>query len=197
MLWSGWAGGSYQSQSPLADNERTINWYPEPMEVPDASTRMCLYPTPGVSVLSAAVAAPGLAHFAQGGREFAVIGTTFYEIDINGVKTNRGTGAIGSTPATICSNGKTGGQVMITAGTNVYIFTLASNAFAQVAAMNGLATMGDQLDGYFLVLNAATSTFYFSNLDDGTTWNTGANFAKRNIASDPFFPMNLSNPYFW
>jgi hypothetical protein len=199
MELKGYIGGSYQSQSPLADNEQTWNWYPERLdqEVPDATTRMALYPTPGVKVISAGTGFPGSAHFFQDNREFAVVGTVFLEIASTGARQAWGTVATGSTPATICSNGKTGGQLMITAGTNVYIFTLATNAFAQIAAMNGLATMGDQLDGYFLALNSATGTVYFSNLNDGTTWQTGLNFFKRNIASDAWVAMKVANRFIW
>ena len=45
-------GGSYQSQSPIADQERSINWYPEIMEVEGATSRASLYPTPGVETFA-------------------------------------------------------------------------------------------------------------------------------------------------
>lgn len=198
MLLNNFIGGSYQSQSPLADYERTYNWIPENIESPGAPTRLALYPTPGIQTITTGVpSGRAFAHYAMEGREFAVIDTTFWEFDRYGGATNRGTVALGSQPATICSTGKTGGQLMITAGRNVYIFNIASAAFAQVAAMNGLATMGDEIDGYFLVLDSNTGTFYWSNLNDGLTWQPSVNFANRNKAPDGWVSMKVASGLIW
>lgn len=196
-------GGSYVSQSPIADAERTWNFYPEPIESQNGTTKTALYPTPGVSLLGTASLGPGSAHFALFGREWAVIGGTFYEIAQSGALTSRGTVAVGTLPATISSNGANGNQLMIVSGAtasvagNVYIFTLTTNAFAQIASMNGLATVGDELDGFFLVLNAQTATVYISNLNDGTTWQTGTNFFQRSSAADPWISVKVVNKFIW
>src|SRR5574341_627428 len=129
---------------------RTINWYLERIEVPGGTTQAALYPTPGVTTLATGTSNPGRAHFFEDDREFAVIGTIFYEIDTFGALTNRGTVALDSNPATISSNGDGGGQLFITSGSNGYNFNLSTNTLSQIAALNGKATMGDHLDGYFL-----------------------------------------------
>jgi hypothetical protein len=193
----GFINSSYESQSPTADQERTVNMYFEPMESQGATARYALYPTPGVEEIGEAGVAPGRAHFFENGREFAVEGTTFYEISEAGTFTSRGTVAIGSNPATISSNGDGGGQLFITSGDNGYSFDLSTNTLSQVAALNGLATMGDHIDGYFLALDAATSTFYISALLDGTSWTTGTDFAQRSIASDPWKSMKVNGRYIW
>lgn len=190
-------GGSYQSQSPLADQEITFNWYVENTQSKGASTPAYFCPTPGVTQLGAAPTGSGLAHIYAFSREFAVIGTTFWEIDQFGTFINRGTVAVSSTPATISSNGNAGGQLLITAGTNAYIFTVATNAFAQVAAMDGRCTMGDQMDGYFLILDSSTSTFYYSALNDGTSWSPTTDFNQRGIAPDPWVSLKVANKYIW
>jgi len=197
MRLKGFCGGSYQSQSPLAANERTINLYSERIEGENGTTDVALYPTPGVQMVTDGVQSPGFAHIEALGREFTVNGASFLEIDANGVRTSRGTVTLGDTPATISSNGKTGGQLLITAGTNAYLFTLSTNAFAQVTALDGLATMGDQIDGYFLVLDALNSKWYFSGLNDGATWSTSVNFAARNRAPDSWVSMKVANGYIW
>ena len=203
MILPGFCNGSYVSQSPLADCEKTINWAVENIESTNGTSKMALYPTPGVSLLGTASLGPGSAHFSMFGREWAVIGGTFYEISQAGAFTTIGSVAVGTLPATISSNGATGNQLMITSGAtattagNVYIFTLNTNAFAQISSMNGLATVGDQLDGFFLALNAQTATVYISNLNDGTTWVTGLNFFKRNIAPDPWISMKVANHFIW
>ena len=190
-------GGSYESQSYTADCERTINLYPEMLESQGATQKRVLYPTPGVEEIADASAGAGRAHFFQNGREFAVIGTTFHEIDSGGALTTRGTVALGSNPATISSNGDGGGQLFITSGDNGYIFNLTANTLTQITALNGKATMGEHMDGYFLALDAATSTFYFSDLLDGTTWTTGENFGQRSLAPDRWLSMKVLGRIIW
>jgi hypothetical protein len=197
MLYDGFIGPSYISQALTADQEDLINFYVERMESPGATTEAALYPTPGVDLLDTAGIGPGRAHFYMAGREFAVSGTGFYEIDVNGAPTLHGTVAIDSNPATISSNGDGGGQLFITSGTNGYNFDLGTDTLTQIAALNGLATMGDQLDGYFIALDSATSTFYISNLLDGTTWTTGLDFAQRSARPDPWLAMKVSGRYIY
>lgn len=180
-----------------ADIERTMNFYFEPIESPGGTERMALYPTPGVETLATGVSNPGRAHFFEASREFAVIGTIFYEIDRFGALTNRGTVALDSNPATISSNGDGGDQLFITSGGNGYSYNLTTNVLTQVAALNGKATMGDQLDGYFLALDSSSSTLYISALLNGASWTTGVDFAQRSIASDPWISLKVLGRYIW
>jgi len=189
MDFASFLGPSYVSQSPNADVEECINWYYERLESTGATARGALYPTPGVRVITTAGAGPGRAHFFMNSKEFAVIGTTFYEIFESGAIAARGTVATDSNPATISSNGDGGGELFITSGGNGYIYTLVSHVLTQVAALDGKATQGGHLDGYFLALDAATSTLYISNLLDGLTWTTGTDFAQRSSAPDPWVAM--------
>lgn len=191
MNYPGFIFGSYESQAVTADQERTVNWYVEPMESPGATTRAALYPTPGVETLVTSSDSPGRAHFYESGREFAVIGDGFYELSSAGGLTLHGAVALGSAPATISSNGDGGGQLFITSGGNGYTFDLATDTLAAVAALAGIADMGAFLEGYFLALDTSTSTLYLSNLFDGTTWDTGTDFAQRSIASDRWVSMGV------
>jgi hypothetical protein len=197
MKVPGWIYGSYQSQAFTADQERTVNLLFENIESPGPSKRAALYPTPGVETLSTAAVTPGRAHFYENNREFAVIGAKLFEIDSFGNQTERGDVALDSSPATISSNGDGGGELFITSGGNGYIFTLATNTLSQIAALNGKATMGDHLDGYFLALDASNSRLHISNLLDGTTWDTGTDFAQRSIASDPWKALKVVGRYIW
>jgi PKD repeat protein len=192
-----WIGGSYESQSILADCERTINWYPELLQAQGATAKTVLYPTPGVTTLGTMDQVPGRAHFYMDGREFAVSGTNFVEIDSLGTAIYRGTVALDSNPATISSNGDLGGQLFITSGGNGYYYTLSTNVLTQITALNGIATMGAHLEGYFLALDAASSTLYISALGDGSSWTTGTDFAQRNFAPDPWVSMKVSGRYIW
>lgn len=194
MRYPNFIGGSYTALSINAAQERTVNLIPDAIATPGASTPMALVLIPGVTELSMAALGNGRAHFWEPAteREFAVIGGTFYEVAQSGALTSRGTVALDSNPATISSNGDGGGQLLITSGGNAYYFVLATNVFTQIAALNGIATMGAHLDGYGLVFDAASSTVYLSDLLDFATWDP-TQFFQRSIAGDPWVSMIVSN----
>jgi hypothetical protein len=99
--------------------------------------------------------------------------------------------------ASIASNGAAGGQLLIGSGTNGYLLTIATNTLAPVANLAGITTSVGMIDGYFLAFNAATSTFYISDLNDGATWDL-TQFAQRSIAPDPWVSMTVdSNRQIW
>lgn len=190
-------GGSYQSQSTLADCERTMNWYPEMLQSQGATAKLALYPTPGVTALDSVGVGNGRGHVFAAGREFLVIGAKLYEADVNGTLTDRGDVALDSNPATITYNGDGGDQLFITSGTNGYCYELSTDVLTQVAAMDGKCTMGDMMDGRFLVLDASTSTFYVSALFDGQTWTPGTDFAQRSLAPDAWRAMKVVGRLVW
>ena len=177
-----------------------MNWYIEE-QTGNPTAPAALLPTPGYRVISTAADGVGArAHFAQDGREWAIESDTLYEITSAGtwLTVNKGLVLLDSKPATISSNGDGGGQLFITSGNNGYILDIATNSLSQVTALDGLCTMGAHMDGYFIALDAATSTVYTSELYDGLTWNTGTAFAERSAASDPWVSMwVLNGAYLW
>jgi hypothetical protein len=186
--------GSYPSLSPIADCERTINWYPEAMESRGATSPMVLYPTPGQQTFLTVGTTSGRALFSMDNHTTGVVGDTFYELTAGGTSTTRGTVAASSQLATITYNGAGGGEQFITSGGNGYIWDVTSNAFTQV--LTGTATMGAMLDGYFLAFDTNTSKLAISNLLDGLTWDP-SQFAQRSIAPDPWRAMLVSNREIW
>lgn len=196
MNYPGLIGTSYRSTSPIADQEHTVNKYYEPMESAGASTRQALYPMPGVSLISTAASSPGRANWFGNGRQFTVQGTNFNEVSVSGLITLRGTVATDSNPATISSNGDGGGQLFITSGGNGYCFDLTTAVLTQIVSLNGQADRGDFLDGYFLALDATTSTMRISDLLDGLTWDP-TQFAQRSAAADPWRSMLVLGQYIW
>jgi hypothetical protein len=189
-------GGSYRSQSPIADCERLVNMYVEMMEVEGAQmkTRSTLYTIPGVESFASATTAPGRGSFEHDGRAFVVIGPTFFELTSGGTLTSRGTVAVDQYPATMATNGDGGGQILIASGNNGYCFTLATNAFAQVRT--GGTRMVGQLDGFGLALDADTSTLFISDPLDFTTWDP-TQFAQRSIQPDPWISLIVLDRYIW
>lgn len=197
MEYKGFVGPSYVSQAATFDQEELYNWYLEVAEVEGATSRKALYPTPGVTEIASMPGGSGRGHLAVGSLEFAVIGDQFIQIDIAGNITVRGTVVNDGLPATLCENGDPAFEVFITSGRNGYIYNYATVTFTQVAALNGKATKGGFMDGYFIALDPFTASLYASELYDGLTWNTGTSFAKRSLASDPWISFVIANRYIY
>ena len=184
--YPGFCGPSYISQSLLARPEQCMNLYPERLEVGNRQ-RLVLYPTPGL-VLFAENATEGAACrglFAQAGRAFAAIGTKIYELSSTGALTEIGTVALDDNPATFAMNGDAGNELFITSGDKGYIYNFSTEVFGEQVTD---VTQGGMVDGYFLGLDAATSTLKVSDLLDGTTW-SGLNTLQRSAAPDPWQAM--------
>ena len=202
MEYRGFVGPSYPSLAYTADQERTVNFYFEQMESPGATTRFALYPTPGIEILlnetliSAGIGGGGRAHFGRNGREFAIIGNVLLQVFEDGTFTNRGTVLDDGLPATIDSN-PLGTELFICSGNNGYLYSVAAATLTPIAALANKARMGAQLDGYFLALDTATSTFYFSALLDGSSWNTSLDFAQRFGPGDAWIAMKVNKSYIY
>jgi hypothetical protein len=168
-------GGSQRSQSPIARDERTVNWYLE-----KAGDQWVLYPTPGVEVFATGGAGATRALFHTNGRLFTVMGPTFYEVSSAGTLTSRGTVAYtDSLPAQIIADGED--ELLIRASGKAYSFNLDTNTLTEE-----LASGSDKieiLDGFFLSLNATTSELRISGLLDALTWDV-TQTAERNLGPD-------------
>lgn len=197
MKFDQFFSGSYESQAWTADEEKLINWYPEALQSSGATAQKVLYPTPGVSAVSSQLSGNGRGHFAQADREFAVIGTRFYEVKRDGSAVQRGLVAPSNDPATISSGGDLCGQLFVTSGGYGYIYDLAADTLTQIAALNGRAYQGGYLDGRFLCLDQKSSTLLVSSLADGLTWAPGSDFAQRSLAADPWKAMKVVGRYIW
>jgi len=183
--WPMFCGGSNISQSSIADGQDTVNYYPEPRQVVGGKTPINLYPTPGVEARLTPVETPGRGFFHKSGRAFAVIGGVVYELLEAGDGTlslvNRGAVAVDANPATICGGDDGSGQLFITSGDVGYSLDLDTNTLTVERASGN--TMCAWIDGYFLVLDSSTSTFFVSDLLDCTTWDP-TQFAQRSTAPD-------------
>jgi hypothetical protein len=203
----GFVGPAYASQSPLADAEALINWYPEQMESPNARVAWALYPTPGLSLF--ATLAPGLPSVrgfcTVSGRTFAVGGTHLYELSGSGGVTDYG-GFGGNNfivddglPAIMVAGGTSGGsypgQVLIASGGTVTVFDLPSNTFKAITAAPTNVLMVDFLDGFFIALSSG-NTWQVSAAEDCTTW-TGLAITQVSVFSDQLLSVIASNRLLW
>ena len=116
MEYPGFLGPAYQAAAYMADNERCVNLFAEPVESPRGATPGALLQTPGFSTLVTVSQSPIRGIFSQSGRVFFVAGFAFYEM-IGGVATAlMGTVVQDANPVTFCSNGDAGHQLFITSG---------------------------------------------------------------------------------
>jgi hypothetical protein len=189
-------GGSYVSESPIADCERTVNWYIEKMEVPGAQqkAKAVLYPAPGVRRYASTTALNGRGLFAQNNYVLAGIGDKLFRVTNLATTIDVGTIKTDNNPVTMCTNGEGGGQAFVTSGTNGYIVDVKTDAMTLVRT--GATSMGAMLDTYFLALDAATSTLFLSDLNDGTVWDP-TQFAQRTIAPDPWISFAVNYREIW
>lgn len=169
-------GPSYESRSPNADKQTTINLYPETVESGAGKNRKVLYGTPGLSLFGTLGAGPVRGLWAGEGRLFAVSGTTLYEVSSGGVGTSLGTVASDGAPAYMYPNGT---QLFVVSGGSAYLHNGTTLASAPVPGAPGAsgaggavgtASSGCYLDGYFIAAKPGTKVFFISALNDGLTW---------------------------
>jgi len=180
-------GRSYVAQAPITDQEFTMNWSVEVSEAKGATTDVTLLPTPGVQtfVMVSKVGWRGL--FEMNGRCFGVAQDGLYEITYpaqQGTATLLGTVALDTNPVTFCTNGSGGNQLFVTSGGNGYCLDLTTLLLTQITNLNGKATQGGYLQGYFLAFDVNTSTVFYSDLLDGLTWDPLSYFQRTNQPDD-------------
>lgn len=179
----------------------TINMFEEAVPPGVGKGETWLRNAPGFTVFaSLAGAGVDVELFYEDNRTFAVCGTSFYELFIDGSSVNHGTVATspGIVP-TMCSNGTAGHQIFITAGLNGYIFDTNTDTLAIIADVDfpqGEAIAGEFMDGYFLVLIFQSRAFQISALEDGTDWD-GLDIAERSEGSDNLVAMRRSHREIW
>jgi len=161
-------GGSSQQYSLPFNAERTVNLYAiaDPRGSDDAS----LYNTAGLSLFgNYGTGAIRACFSASTGRAFVVSGSSLFEIYSDGTSTNRGSLLTSSSIVTVADNGV---QLGICDGTYAYMFTYATNAFAQVTDPDFPASVGaiGYIDSYFMVNENGTGKWYISALLNGLSW---------------------------
>lgn len=154
-------GASYHLADRKAAVQSAINCYPQRL----AGDNWMMASTPGeVEIAALSNAIRGSRNVE--GRWFLVAGNTLYEMTATGTAASRGTIGVSSGFVGMADN-KT--QLAIVDGSNLYIFTLATNVLTQitVAGWRGSDDV-HELDGYFIFVDPDTDQFYVSAIDDGT-----------------------------
>ncbi len=158
-------GPSYNLRSRTADLQRTIGMYPLPIEPGNTRTPWRFKDVPGKTVF-ATVASGSAARGGKNadGRGFVVFGNGFYEMAADGTATLRGSlsssfGLVGMTYNTT--------QFVVSDAINLYILTLATNAF-QVVPYPGEGRI-EYLNQYMLFRYRDSQQFGWTALGDATS----------------------------
>ncbi len=193
----GLIGRSYRHKSPAVASERSVNLYPVKV-LGGGVTEQVLDTTPGFAIFCTLPTGPVRAVFFQNDRCFAVGGPTLYEVYRTGTYVERGFVGTDDLPATITSNGATNGsgghQLFIVSAGDGFILDLNDHTFAKV--LDGQATFGGYLDGFFVALDVPASTVRLSSLMNGLVW-PGASVAQRSMAADAWQGMAISHRELW
>ena len=191
MARFGLIGSSYSSQSPIADCQRTMNWYEETAESQMSASSKALYPTPGLASWGS-ILSPVRGMIEVNGRMFAVGGSAFYELSSSGTPTTIGNVGNNLQPVTMASNGTLGNQVLICSDGKLFIYALDAigsiprGTFTQVSSLQGIPSSVVYCSSYFIALLANTNKFQVSNLLDGSTWN------PLGVQQNETFPENIA-----
>jgi len=161
-------GKSILSKSANVTAQSRVNLY---VEIPADQDRspIILYPTPGLTLFADLTGLPIRGMYSRGTSLFVVQQAALFEISTDGVATNRGT--IGSNTGRVCMTDN-GTQLFFVDGQKAYTYTYATTTLADVsdADFPDGATTCTYLDGYFIVEENGTQSFYISAVDDGTSW---------------------------
>jgi len=170
------------SKSPYVTAKRLVNLYCEQRPQGEKSS-LVAYGTPGLELFVnfGADACRGGIEFAPGSLAFVVHRGTLWEVNAAGVTTNRG--ALGTTSGRV-SMAHNGVEVMIVDGVDGYIYDTGTNVFSTIAsALPANPTTVTYLARRFIASFAGSSRFYWSDIDDGLTWQA-LNFANAESSPD-------------
>ena len=173
-------GAGIQGRSLPVTAQRRLNCYFE--QRPDGDkANIVVYGTPGLvnlgtmpGVIRRMLGTQSLLYVVAGSNVYSV-STSYARTTIGALNTNSGTVSMANNPS----------QVVIVDGVNGYVYTPATNTFAQITSPgfpHGANTV-TFVSGYFVCEQPGSQYFWVSNLYDGSTWNALA-FASAAQYSD-------------
>lgn len=178
----GIVGGTYSSQSVLADAQECFGWYPESIESQLGKSVLALYPTPGLKLFATLTGASVRGQLAINGRGFAVADGVLSEVFTNGTSAALGNVANDQLPVSMAASPT---QLLVASAGHGYVYDLVSGAFAADPAnlVNPAAVV--YFDSYFVAVQSGTNKFQISTPLDATAW------SGINVIPVQVFPDNL------
>lgn len=186
-------GGAYLSRSSNLAADRCINLYPEVVETRTGKSIAALYGTPGlrrVAFLPASGGCRGL-YTASGGRAFAVVGGTLYELFAGGTWQERG--AITTSSSGTISMADNGIDLVLVDGTPTggWALRLADNVWRQITVAGFVgATVVAFFGGYFVFDKLDGQQMYISGLYNALTADP-LDFASAEASPDPLVSLRV------
>jgi hypothetical protein len=190
-LWADFVGGFYQTRSTIMGADQAINVYTETREVPGSPKQVTMYGTPGRTLETTLTQNRCRGWFTQDGQTWVVFGSTLYERTAPATYVSRGTVFDDGLDVFFASNGLGGDQLGITGGGNLYVLNILTNAFTIVTLPFPNPVMIVFQDAYGLINQLNTPTFWFSHLEDLTTWDA-LDFLTRSNTSDNVVGLAIS-----
>ena len=187
------AANFYQHPDRQFSSQRLVNQY---LEVGDAQERTTtlIRGTPGATLFSnTSGKLRGLRESTDGETLYAIVGTSFYTIDADGVASAIGT-VEGDDYVDIIINLT---QVMIAAGLVSYIYTPLSGTFVQIADSDFPgASCGIYMDGYAIIAKPDSTQSNVSSADDFSTWDA-LDFTNETTSPDNILMIRDDRKEFW
>jgi hypothetical protein len=187
-LVASFIGPAYRTRSPIINNEIARNVFLETVESAGDAKKFNYYGTPGLT-LQTTVTGKGRGMFQQDGRTWSVNGTVLYEYDTTvspAVATPVGSVTDDGKPVFFASNGRGGEQLAIRSANELQIFDLLTNVLSGPIALplTNAPSFLLFIDGYFILGERNSVRTWFSNLEDGTTWDALDFFARSNTSDN-------------
>ena len=197
----GFIGAAYADNSPNVACQRCVNLYPETVQVGGEKNVISLKSLPGMKPFSALPTESIRGMLSLNGHLWVVSGDTFYEVHADGGYNAIDTVLDDGFPCTLCGNGPTGHQILITSGGNVYCYDIVTLAFARAAFTSGPTDyVPGQFSAFlserFIVLDVSSNVYYISDQYDGTTWDA-TNVVTNALYSDTWLSMIVSHGEIW
>jgi hypothetical protein len=196
----GFIGPSYRLASVNAASERLTNWLPQTIQSPTAGmpNKVIYMPTPGRSAYAEGLDGPPRGMLSQDGRVFVVAGRYLYELDGAGHATSRGYVGTDSEPASLATNGHGANQLMVVSAGKGWILDLTTNTLTQITDPSFPTNVVQVvfLAGYFIVMQAGTSKFFLSDLENGLSWDA-TNVGETTYSSDTLTAMAVLKGQLW
>jgi hypothetical protein len=179
MELPGFVGGSYPERATALDSERAINLYP--VRAPqEAKSQMALVGTPGLKFLLNLSPNPIRGIQRTTNYWYIVSGNSVWQLD-KSLTLTKATGNLNTNGGIVGMSWNNNNQVGIVDGQNLYICTVGT----PTPAVTTITTFADSpfgqipkptsicfLNQYFIISAADSQEFLWSNLNDGTLWNT-------------------------
>src|SRR6266404_812494 len=197
MARFGLCGPAYRSQSPNADAETCINWYPERVEQQGRS-QYVLYPVPGKKLFAGPLGdGPVRAEITTRNsgsgvnRTFQLIGSKFYELFADGTSNQRGAGVTNDGQRVSICAGPT--QILFASTGTPYVYDMVANTLTPLPAgtLTNVSFVGYS-DGFFIALQKNSNQLNTSQTLNALVW-PPTNFTAVSVFTDNVLSMLIDH----